>query len=205
MTSIEFLSQLNKLPTPFIQTKEISSILGISKHSAGKYLESLRKENFIEKIERGKWVVKNSNFDPLQAAEFITAPKESYISLQTALFYHGMIDQIPSQIYSVTTDRARVVHAPFASFSFHHCHPNFFSGYKYIKPYLKMATPEKALVDYYYFAPTRSRQFTRLPELEISLKFSWKKVFEFCEMITSKRTRSLVMTKMKEIRDKSVA
>jgi predicted transcriptional regulator of viral defense system len=200
MKSLDFLNQLHNLKIPFIQTNEIASILGITVSSAGKYLENLREKRFIEKIGHGKWVIRDSNFDPLQAAEFITAPKESYISLPTALFYHGMIEQIPGQIYAVTVDRTRTVSTPIGVFSFHHCNPDFFTGYTYIKPFLKIATPEKALVDYFYFAPTKSRQFTRLPELEIPKKFSWNKVFAFCDQIPSLRTRSLVLSKVREIK-----
>jgi predicted transcriptional regulator of viral defense system len=200
MNTLEFLNQLGRLETPFVQTKEVAAVLGISSHSAGKYLDKLRCQKFVEKIERGKWVLKSPSFDPLQAAEFITAPMESYISLQTALFHHGMIEQIPARIYSVTVSRTRLVRTPFGIYSFHHCHPAFFTGHEYIKPFLKIASPEKALVDYFYFAPTKSRQFTRLPELELPGKFSWKKVFAFCELIPSKRTRSLVYTRMKELK-----
>ena len=130
MKALNFLSQLNDLKIPLIQTKEIAAVLGISVSSAGKYLENLREQKFVEKISQGKWLLLDSNFDPLQAAEFITAPSESYISLQTALFYHGMIDQIPAQIYAVTVDRSRVVPTPVGVFSFHHCNTYFFTGYK---------------------------------------------------------------------------
>jgi predicted transcriptional regulator of viral defense system len=205
MRALEFLNQLNDLKIPLVQTREIASVLNISVSSAGKYLENLREQNFVEKITHGKWALKNGNFDPLQAAEFITAPKESYISLHTALFYHGMIEQIPGQIYAVTVDRSRTVHTPVGVFSFHHCNPDFFTGYAYIKPFLKVATPEKALVDYFYFAPTKSRQFTRLPELEIPKRFSWKKAFSFCEKIPSPRTRSLVSTRIKQLKESNVS
>ena len=125
-------------------------------------------------------------------------PKESYISLHTALFYHGMIEQVPGRTYSVTIDRSRVVKTPLGVFSFHHCNPEFFTGYEHIKPYLKLATPEKALIDYFYFSPSKGRQFTKLPELEVPKNFSWKKALNFCEKIPSKRTRSLVYEKIKE-------
>jgi predicted transcriptional regulator of viral defense system len=184
---------------PFVRTDDMAAILGISTSSAAKYLEALKENNFVEKIIHGKWIVRDSNFDPLQVAEFLTAPKESYISLQTSLFYHGMIEQIPARIYSVSVDRSRIVDTPLGIFSIHHCNPDFFSGYTYIKPFLKIATPEKALVDYFYYAPTKTRQFTRLPELEFPQIFSWKKVFAFCDKIPSMRTRTLVLDKIGKI------
>lgn len=202
MNSIDFLRQIQNINLPLLLTQDVARILKISSDSAGKYMQTLGRNNLVERLCRGKWIVKNSSFDPLQAAEFITSPKESYISLHSALFYHGMIQQIPARIYSVTVDRARVVKTPIGIFSFHHCHPDFFTGYNYLKPYLKIATPEKCLVDYFYFSPSKSRQFNQLPELEIPKKFSWKRAYDYCEQIPSLRTRSLVQSKLREVQNK---
>ncbi|MDZ4663199.1 MAG: hypothetical protein SGJ18_16435 [Pseudomonadota bacterium] len=199
MTAVDFLSELRKIQIPLFQTKEIADLLGISTDRASKYLETLRGKDFLEKVGQGKWVMRDVSFDPLQVAEFLTAPKESYISLHSALFFHGMIEQIPTQTYSVTLARSKVLRSSVGAFSFHHCHISFFTGYEYLKPYLKLATPEKALVDYFYFAPSKSRQFTQLPELEIPKKFSWKKAYVFCDKITSLRTKGLVLAKLKTI------
>ena len=196
MNALEFLHQIQKSKLTFVQTRDVADILRISTHSAGKYLEQLKAQNFIEKVCRGKWVINGAGPDPMQVAEFITAPLESYISLHSALFHHGMIEQVPGRIYSVTVDRSKVVKTPIGVYSFHHCNPEFFLGYQYIRPYLKIATPEKALVDYFYFTPTKSREFTKLPELEIPKTFSWKRVREYCEAIPSVRNRSLVKTRI---------
>jgi predicted transcriptional regulator of viral defense system len=200
LTALEVLSLLNKLETPLFETRDVAQILRLSTDSAAKYLESLRKKDFIQKVSRGKWIVRGTKFDPLQIAEFLTAPRESYISLHSALFYHGMIEQVPTRIYAVTIDRTRVVQTAAGIYSFHHCNPEFFIGYQFIKPYLKLATPEKALIDYFYFGPSKSRQFSKLPELEIPKKFSWKKALEFCHRIPSARTRTFVATKIDETR-----
>lgn len=199
MTIVEVLSLLKNFESPLFETRDVAEALRISKDSAAKYLERLRAEKFIEKISRGKWIMRDLKFDPLQVAEFLTAPKESYISLQTALFYHGMIEQIPARIYAITIDRTKIIETPVGVFSFHHCNPEFFAGFDYIKPHLKLATPEKALVDYFYFGPTKSRQFTKLPELEIPKRFSRAKIREFVDMIPSRRTRTVVRTKLGDL------
>lgn len=200
MTALEVFRAIREFQAPLLNTRDVADTLRMSVHSAGKHLETLREAGFLEKISRGKWIIKDSGADPLQISEFITAPSESYISLQSALFYHGIIEQIPSRVYAVTVDRTRVVETPLGIYSFHHCNPEFFIGYDFIKPYLKMATPEKALIDYFYFAPTKTRQFTKLPEVEFPKRFSWRKVEQYCETIPSKRTRSLVWTKLSRYR-----
>jgi predicted transcriptional regulator of viral defense system len=199
VTAVQVLSLLKQMEASLIETRDVADLLRISKDSAAKYLDRLSATHFVEKLSRGKWAIKDSNFDPLQIAEFLTAPRESYISLHTALFYHGMIEQIPTRTYAVTIDRSKVIETTLGTFSFHHCNPIFFTGYDYVKPYLKLATPEKALVDYFYFSPSKTRQFTKLPELEIPKKFSWSKVREFCKRIPSARTRTVVNAKIEQV------
>jgi predicted transcriptional regulator of viral defense system len=199
MTAVDFLSELHKIKVPLFQTKEIADILKMPTDRTTQYLEQLRQKNFVEKAAHGKWFIRNSEFDLLQIPEFLIAPEESYISLHSALFYHGMIEQIPTQTYSVTTGRTKTIKTSIGTYSFHHCAVKFFTGFEYKKPYFKLATMEKALVDYFYFSPTKSRQFVMLPELEIPKKFSWKKSYEFVEQIPSARTRALVFNRLREI------
>ena len=199
MNSIQFLAAIQKFATPLFTTSEAAAYLSISEHSAGKYLKALEDQQIVARLKRGKWALTSGELDPLQIPDFLTAPKESYISLHSALFFHGVIEQIPSRIYAVTLDRSNVVKTLLGVISFHHCHPKFFAGFEYIKPYLKMASPEKALVDYFYFSPSKSRQFKTLPEIEIPKSFSWKKAHQYCQMIPSGRTRGLVFTRLTEL------
>lgn len=200
MNSLKFWSEISQRKLSLLHTRDIADLLGISIHSAGKYLEALRQQNLVEKLNRGKWAVLGPELDVLRVAEFLTSPRESYISLHSALFHHGMIEQIPARIYAVTVDRSKVVRTPIGIYSFHHCHPDFFTGYDYLKPFLKIASPEKSLVDYFYFTPAKSRQFNRLPELHLPPKFSWKKAEGFCFLVPSPRTRSLVLAKLNSLR-----
>lgn len=199
MNALQFLSAIKKLEVPLFTTSEVSDLLNLSEHSTGKYLKALVTQNLVERVSRGKWVLTDSEFDVLQLPDFLTAPKESYISLHSALFFHGIIEQIPSRIYAVSLDRSRLIKTTFGMISLHHCHPQFFAGFDYQKPYLKIACAEKALVDYFYFSPSKSRQFTKLPETEIPKTFSWKKAFRYCRSIPSPRTRSLVHSRLEAL------
>jgi predicted transcriptional regulator of viral defense system len=131
VNSLEFLSRIQKIEVPLFTTRELAALFGFSEHSVGNYFAQLKSQNLVERVSRGKWVLRCGKLDVLQAADFLTAPKESYISLQSALFYHGLIEQIPSRIYAVTLDRTKAIENPLGVFSFHHCHPDFFTGYEY--------------------------------------------------------------------------
>jgi hypothetical protein len=130
----------------------------------------------------------------LALPEYLTKPFPSYVSLQSALYYHGMISQIPAITYAVSIGRTKKYKTPLGVVSIHHVNPHFFFGYKSIgKDIAKMASPEKALIDFFYLSPARSHLFKALPELELPQKFSTKKAYEIIDKIKSKRRKSLVI------------
>jgi predicted transcriptional regulator of viral defense system len=73
-----------------------------------------------------------------------------YISLQTALFYHGIISQIPHTMYVVSLDRNHMLKNSFGNFSIHHINSEFFFGFE-TTGLLKMATPRKSINRYFIF------------------------------------------------------
>ena len=84
----------------------------------------------------------------------LTAQLPSYVSLQTALYHHGMISQIPSAVYAVSLTWTRRYATAVAEFSVYHVAPGWFFGYE--EPgerRMPMAVPEKALVDVLYLSP----------------------------------------------------
>ncbi len=68
---------------------------------------------------------------------------------------------------------------------------------------VKIATPEKALVDIFYFSPTRSRLFKKLPEIEFPKRFSWQKAFALAKKIKSPARRTFVEKALLSLRNKS--
>jgi hypothetical protein len=55
-----------------------------------------------------------------------------------------------------------------------------------------VATPEKALLDFFYLRPARSRRFRALPELELPRAFSERRARAMLARIRSKVRRTLV-------------
>jgi len=116
-------------------------------------------EGKILQIKRGLYVVakpyRNKEPHPFLIANMIK--KASYISLQSALEYYGIIPEYVPKITSVTTERPEVVNTKLGSFIFKHLKKEFFWGYKERKiikgTSVFMATPEKALLDLIYFTP----------------------------------------------------
>ncbi len=166
MTLIEFYSKLKKLEPPFFKTQDVAIICDISNAHASQLLTRLAKLQQIISLKKGLWVMPDK-IESLALPCILTMPAPSYISLQTALYYHGMIMQIPETIYAVSIARTKVYKLAIATLSIHHITPDMFFGYEEIAPYTLMATAEKALIDFLYFSQAKSRLFSNLPELEV--------------------------------------
>ena len=131
--------------------------------------------------------------DPLTLPARLTAPLPSYVSLQSALYLHGMISQVPAITYAVSLARARQYTTPLGVISVHHVVPGFFFGFEEAgRQGAQVASPEKALVDFLYLAPARSMLFRALPELELPRAFSARRARAISERIESPRRRAMV-------------
>jgi predicted transcriptional regulator of viral defense system len=116
-------------------------------------------EGKILQIKRGLYVVtkpyRNKEPHPFLIANMIK--KASYISLQSALEYYGIIPEYVPKITSVTTGRPKELNTKLGNFIFKHLKKELFWGYKE-QEIIKgtgvfIATPEKALLDLIYLIP----------------------------------------------------
>ncbi len=108
--------------------------------------------------------------DRLALAEYLTAPYPAYLSLQTALYQHGMIEQIPSMIYLVSLARGARVATTLGTYSVHYVQPS-----------------------------SRGRMFASLPELELPPAFRRRAAREWIQRIPSKRLKTIVAQRLDEV------
>jgi predicted transcriptional regulator of viral defense system len=138
--------------------------------------------------------------ESLALPELILAPYPAYISLQSALFRHGLIEQIPAVIYAVTPARPRRLRTPIGTISFHRM-PELFQGFELSSGSdAKIATPEKALFDLLHLAPGRSRVFSKQPELTIPRRFKWQRLKEYTELVKSSGRRAYIAERIRALR-----
>ncbi len=92
---------------------------------------------------------------PFAVAGRLTWP--SYVSLQSALAYHGLIPEAVPVVTSVTTGRPGYHDTQAGRYKFHHVKRDFFWGYHEVKfgngQFAYIAAPEKALLDQCYLTP----------------------------------------------------
>lgn len=190
MNATRALAALKSLGVPAVTTADAAAVLGASVTAASQTLRRLAANGLITPVRRGLWAVGESR-DPLLYAGYVTAPYPGYVSLQTALHLHGLIEQIPAMTYVVSLGRDRLLRTRLGAYSVHHVQPAMFGGFE-LRDGVPLATPEKSLVDFLYLSRTRTRLFARLPEIELPRQFRRGVAREWARRISSDRLRASV-------------
>jgi predicted transcriptional regulator of viral defense system len=201
MTLSEALGKIKAMEHPVFRTADVMVELSIQKSHASKLLDRLTQHGHVIRLKRGLWALPES-LEPLELVPHLTAPFPSYVSLQSALYYHDMISQIPEVIYCVSLARTRTYETSMATISVHHIPGSFFFGYEERREHhVRMALPEKALLDILYLSQSKSRLFAVLPEIEFPPRFSIKRAYSMTRKIADARRRSLVLDKFQRLLD----
>lgn len=117
-------------------------------------LNEWQDKGYIKKVVKGYYIfsdlVLNENA-LFEIANRIYSP--SYISFEMGLFYYHLI---PESVYGITSASSRRTYkfkTPIAEFNYKTIKPELFFGYdiiRYDNKYFKIASPEKAILDYFY-------------------------------------------------------
>lgn len=109
--------------------------------------------------------------------------QQSYVSLETVLNTAGVIPDVPAEVTAVTTKRPKKIKTPNGLYSYSKLRIDLYFGYSLIadKPgsfTYRIASPEKALLDYMYV-----RRVSKLS----SLRLDWQslKLSRLKQMMTS--------------------
>jgi predicted transcriptional regulator of viral defense system len=126
--------------------------------------------------------------------------KPSYISLQTALSFYGIIPEAVPKITSVTTLKTIIFSNDFGEYSYKNIKPDMMFGYDLKEMEggrrIMFATPEKALVDLLYLYPfystERDIEELRLDESYMEDDFNTERLLEFSDRVGSQALRNRI-------------
>jgi len=116
------------------------------------------KSGRIYQVRRGIYAIAPP-YQKKQPHPFLVAnclQRASYVSLQSALAYYGLIPETVNITTSVSTGRPERLETPLGIFEFRHLKTNLLFGYQMIDlggQNALVATPEKALLDLIYLQP----------------------------------------------------
>lgn len=133
-----------------INSKTLKDILGIkSERTYYRIVSDFIKNGVLINIEKNKYCVTGKNIDTFEIANFLYQP--SYISLETALNYWGILSQFPFEITNVTSKKNITKKFDEKIYSYSHINSKYFGMFTK-KNNMLIALPEKALFDQIYLA-----------------------------------------------------
>ncbi len=199
MRALDAYADLRRFGKPILTTEDAAIRMRVSASAASRTLARLAGKGLIRLLRHGLWAL-DPDVDPLLLPEYLTAPLPAYVSLYTALYRHGMIEQIPQVVYAVSGASTRRIVTSIATYSVHRVAAEFFGGYVTDpRTHVKMATPEKSLMDVLYLSAARSRLFARLPEVELPRGFDARECRRWTGRIPAPYRRTMVSRRLAAI------
>ena len=139
------------LPYPVISMQEIRKAFPDFEF---KNLVYWQKRGYLTKIRNGYYIFNETELNEeklFQIANCIYNP--SYVSLESALAYYGLIPETVYRIQSISTRKTMSFTSAAGRFDYHCLKPSLFWGYRLIrekKVFFQLASLEKAMLDFLY-------------------------------------------------------
>ena len=171
-----------KMFTPF----EFQQLFGVSNFSTSKFLYHYTQKGLFIKLRNGLYCLSSTSPNSFVIANRLYQP--SYISLETALSFYGIIPETVYEITSITTKSTRRFQAIEKEFSYTRIKKEFFIGYSFYQQdneKFLIAEPEKALFDYLYMVSLKKRQLNNrinILKLRKNKVKQWQKLFNHLEI-----------------------
>lgn len=183
----KIIKRLQKSRLKILTLQDLKKLFEIElDNTAYKTAENLVKKDLLLRLKKGLYA---SSFHPpedFEIANCLYSP--SYISLESALSFYGILSQFPYTVTSITPRKTKKITAGGKEFDYAHIQNKLFWGYTKQNDFL-IALPEKALIDAIYFMAKGWRKID-LAELDYS-KLNFKKLKKMAQRIKSRSFQKL--------------
>lgn len=140
-----------------------------SKHQVTVQLARLTRAGMLVRLKRGLYVFSHAKIDEFILANSLYRP--SYVSLESALNYYGVIPDVAQNVTSVSPITSKTVKTSRGEFLYSKIARDLYFGWQAVKDtkselLYSIATTEKALLDYVYIRKIRDLTEQRV-DLEV--------------------------------------
>lgn len=127
----------------------------------------------LTRLRRGLFLFPHAKIDEMVLANYIYRP--SYVSLESALNYYGIIPDVPGNVTSVSPVTSKIVRTARGAFFYSKIAKHLYFGWKPVKDNnsefrFSIAEPEKAVLDYVYIRRIRDIIGQRIDLAQIDRK-----------------------------------
>lgn len=141
-------------------TQQLANLIRKPKTIAKVYANRLVKKTLAKQLIRGKISFTDDDF--VISCQMV---EPSYISLESALLFHNIVQQVPKEMTCVTTKNS--LKYPELGIKYHKISSSLFFGYSKFKKdnsYVYVADPEKALIDGVYLNIFSKKNYVEFKE-----------------------------------------
>jgi hypothetical protein len=180
-----------KFKTDVLPLSLLSSILDSKSDNAKRsFLKRACQKGDLIRIRKGLYLIGNQrrkeHYNSFVIANYMVEP--SYISLESALSFYGLIPEAVYTTTSVTTKKSLEVQTPVGHYSFSYLKTAYFNFGLYQirdgeRKYL-IATPLKALMDYIVL---KKKEYRTVGELEDDLRFNFDEFLTYKKFVNKEK------------------
>lgn len=182
---------------PVFTATEVKNIF-FDQKNVGVQIAFWIKKGYLKRIKDGLYVfaMMSEEIDSMVLAEKMYEP--SYLSLEFALNYYGIIPDIPGTYTSVTSRTTKYFKNNFGNYTYQKVKAEFFTGYETKiekKVSFNIATPEKALMDFIYLNKNKIKddpEFWKEMRLDEDFKFKKKKLDLYKKILNDRKVDKLI-------------
>jgi len=150
------IKKLHQKKVSLFDVSDAKKIFAIEKENTlYKLLQRLEKAGVISRVIKGKYHFLFREINDFELANFLVNP--SYISLESALSFYGILPQFPYTITSITPLKSKKIIYQEKEYEFSHLKTKYFLGFEKKDNFL-IAVPEKALLDELYLMAKKLRK-----------------------------------------------
>jgi predicted transcriptional regulator of viral defense system len=202
---INYKKILAKSGAPFFTRQNLELLLGINRRTLDYRIKTLITDEILLPLKAGFYLNRNLyEFRQYQeellfyVATVMVEP--SYISLEYALAFYGILAESVYALTLVTIKKTRVLPNSLMSFQYRNLKPELFFGFEQ-KPFdnftYAIATPEKALFDYIYLTPLASKR--AMKEILFNSRLNLDRIDRLKLQAIVKQSKSVKMQKVMEL------
>jgi len=172
-----------------------STLVNKSDDAKKSFLKRACKKGDLIRVRKGLYLVgderRKSHYNSFVIANYMVDP--SYVSLESALSFYGLIPEAVYTTTSVTTKVGSEVNTPVGQYSFSYLKTNYFNfGFYQIKEgehkYL-IATPLKALIDYIVL---KKKEYKSVQKLEEDLRFDFDGFLTYKKFVNKEKINEML-------------
>jgi predicted transcriptional regulator of viral defense system len=190
-----FSAKIKEKKLYIFSANDIRALFGVSAGATAALLHRYKRQGFIIQLKRGLYAFPNALPPDVYIANKLYSP--SYISLEFALSYHGVIPETVYEITSVTTKATRRFETLGKVFSYRKIKKAAYTGYE-VKGQqglnFNIANAEKALVDTNYLRLRNKQEPISRFNKE---KIDSKKAIAYAKLFNNKKLISVIKTTLK--------